>query len=126
MLDTGDDVIAKNMQLIAGRTAQAYNQRKSRKGAFWEDRYHATAVQADEHLARCLLYMDRNMVRAGAVAHPREWPVSSYSELIQPPQRYAITDHAKLMELLGIKRLGDLQHASDHFPVASPVQMKHF
>jgi putative transposase len=32
------------MQLIAGRTGQAYNNRKKRKGAFWEDRYHATAV----------------------------------------------------------------------------------
>ncbi|VAW65049.1 Transposase and inactivated derivatives [hydrothermal vent metagenome] len=32
------------MQLIAGRTAQEYNQRKNRKGAFWEDRYHATAI----------------------------------------------------------------------------------
>jgi putative transposase len=30
------------MQLIAGRTAQEYNRRKNRQGAFWEDRYHAT------------------------------------------------------------------------------------
>jgi putative transposase len=28
--DTGPDVIAKSMQLIAGRTAQDYNQRKNR------------------------------------------------------------------------------------------------
>jgi hypothetical protein len=27
--------------LIAGRTGQEFNQRKSRKGAYWEDRYHA-------------------------------------------------------------------------------------
>jgi hypothetical protein len=33
------------MQLIAGRTAQEYNQRKARGGAFWEDRYHATAIE---------------------------------------------------------------------------------
>jgi len=32
------------MQLIAGRTAQQYNRRKTRNGAFWKDRYHATAV----------------------------------------------------------------------------------
>ena len=36
--DTGSDVIAQSMQLIAGRTAQEYNQRKGREGAFWEDR----------------------------------------------------------------------------------------
>jgi len=43
--DTGGEAIAQSMQLIAGRTAQEYNQRKNRHGAFWEDRYHATAVQ---------------------------------------------------------------------------------
>jgi hypothetical protein len=38
--DTGANVIANSMQLIAGRTAQEYNRRKARHGAFWEDRYH--------------------------------------------------------------------------------------
>ena len=44
------DTIPKSIQLIAGRTGQEYNQRKNRKGAFWEDRYHETAVALDEHL----------------------------------------------------------------------------
>jgi REP-associated tyrosine transposase len=62
--DTGPGVIGESMQLIAGRTAQEYNQRKGRQGAFWEDRYHATAVEADEHLRRFLVCIDLNMVRA--------------------------------------------------------------
>ena len=45
------------MQLIAGRTAQEYNHRKHRQGAFWEDRDHATAIEADERLHRCLIYI---------------------------------------------------------------------
>ncbi len=47
LLVVGDgkrDVIPKSIKLIAGRTGQEYNQ-KNRKGAFWEDRYHATAVE---------------------------------------------------------------------------------
>ena len=73
--DIGDrDVIPNSIQLIAGRTGQEYNQRKNRKGAYWEDRYHATAVETDNHLIQCLLYMDLNMVRAGVVHHPSEWP----------------------------------------------------
>jgi putative transposase len=68
--DTGQDVIAQSMQLIAGRTAQEYNERKGRHGVFWEDRYHATAIEANEHLHRCLVYIDLNMVRAGVVNHP--------------------------------------------------------
>lgn len=64
------ETLPKTIQMIAGRTAQEYNIRKKRKGAFWEDRYHATAVQDDNHLIRCLVYIDLNMVRAGVVRHP--------------------------------------------------------
>jgi putative transposase len=73
VVESGKDIIPRSIQLIAGRTAQEYNQRKKRKGAFWEDRYHATAIQTDRHLIRCLVYIDLNMVRAGAVTHPSEW-----------------------------------------------------
>ena len=64
--DAAPNVISQSIQLIAGRTGRDYNQRKARKGAYWEDRYHATAVEADEHLRRCLVYIDLNMVRASA------------------------------------------------------------
>src|SRR5438094_6053951 len=70
VIDTGPKVIADSMQLIAGRSGQEYNQRKERLGAFWEDRYHATAIAADEHLYRCLVYIDLNMVRAGWLRIP--------------------------------------------------------
>lgn len=53
------DVIPKSIQLIAGRTDQEYNQRKKRN-AFWEDRYHATAVESGIHLSQCLVYIDLN------------------------------------------------------------------
>ncbi len=44
--DDGDhNVIPQSIGLIAGRTAQEYKQRKNRKGAFWEDRYHSIAIE---------------------------------------------------------------------------------
>jgi putative transposase len=55
------------IQLVAGRTGQEYNARKKRKGAYWEDRYHATAIESGTYLQRCLVYVDLNMVRAGVV-----------------------------------------------------------
>ena len=70
--DTGPGVIANSIQLTAGRTGQEYNQRKARHWAFWEDRYHATAIEADEHLKSYLVYIDLNMVRAGVVRHPSQ------------------------------------------------------
>jgi putative transposase len=61
------ETIPKSVHVLAGRTGQQYNQRKNRKGAFGEDRYHATAIEAGEHLLRCIVYVDLNMVRAGVV-----------------------------------------------------------
>ena len=100
--DKGEGVIPKSIQLIAGRTAQDYNRRKKRKGAFWEDRYHATAVQADTHCVQCMLYIDLNMVRAGVVEHPSKWDLCGYNEIQSPPQRYSIIDRKRLRELVGV------------------------
>jgi len=69
------------MQLIAGRTGQEYNRRKYRNGAFWEDRYHATAVEKEQYLIQCMIYIDLNIVRAGIVNHPSKWPWTGYNEL---------------------------------------------
>jgi REP-associated tyrosine transposase len=99
------------MQLIAGRTAQEYNQRKNRHGAFWEDRYHATAIQADEHLHRCIIYIDLNMVRAGVMNYPGEWKESGFTEIHKPPKRYVIIDLRSLSELSGFADLRDFQRA---------------
>lgn len=109
--DTGPHVIAHSLQLVAGRTAQAYNQRKRRNGAFWEDRYHATAVQTDRALVRCVTYIDLNMVRAGVVSHPSQWAASGYSELQALPQRYRIVNVPVLMALLGFDDVTSMQTA---------------
>ena len=81
----GGEVVPESIQLSAGRTAQQYNRRKSRKGAFWEDRDHAKAIQRDRHLVHCIVYMDLNMVRAGVVKHPSEWPHGGYGEIQNAP-----------------------------------------
>ena len=107
--DTGDHVIPRSMQLLAGRVAQEYNQRKSRKGAFWEDRYFATAVATDRHLIQCLVYIDLNMVRADAVLHPSQWVVSGYREIQRPPERYRIIDFGALCQLTSSSDRNELQ-----------------
>ena len=109
--DSGPNVIADSMQLIAGRTGQEYNQRKARHGAFWEDRYHATAIGTDEHLHRCLVYIDLNMVRAGAVAHPGDWANGGYREIQNPPTRYGVIDLRQLSALCGFAEVANFQQA---------------
>lgn len=101
VIDSEMDVIAKSLQLVEGRVAQEFNNRKDRKGSFWEDRYHATAVEQNEHLIRCLIYIDLNMVRAGVVNHPSEWEFCGYNEIQKPPERYSVIDRLGLQHLCG-------------------------
>jgi len=109
--DDGDrQVIPNSMHLVAGRTGQEYNQRKDRKGAYWEDRYHATAVEGGEHLARCMVYIDTNMVRAGVVDHPSMWPFSGYNEIQEPRRKNVLIDYEKLKGLLGAESYEQLKN----------------
>jgi len=105
VVDTEKDCIAKSFQLIAGRVAQEYNNRKNRKGSFWEDRYHATAIMEDRYLLQCLVYVELNMVRAGVVKHPSEYSFCGFNEIINQPKRYTVIDLEKLKNLCGFTSL---------------------
>ena len=109
--DKGRDVIPDSIKLIAGRTGQEFNQRKARKGAYWEDRYHATAVEDGDHLLQCIVYIDMNMVRAGVVKHPSEWPFSGYNEIQQPKRKNVLINYNRLKELLGFDTYDRVQMA---------------
>jgi len=99
--DSERDTIPRSIQLVAGRTGQEYNERKRRKGAFWEDRYHATAVETGEHLLKCLVYIDLNMVRAGVVDHPSKWDFGGYKEIQEARRKCILVNYEKLAELTG-------------------------
>jgi putative transposase len=99
--DSEQRFIPQAIGLIAGRTAQEYNNRKHRTGAFWEDRYPSTAIESGEHLLRCLVYIDLNMVRAGVVDHPSKWPHGGFNEIQFPRRKNIIIAYERLMELAG-------------------------
>ena len=135
------EIIQNSIQFIAGRVAQEYNQRKNRKGAFWQDRYHATAIESGDHLWQCLVYVDLNMARAGVVKHPDQWSWSGYNEIQRPRKRYRIIDHARLQQLLNVdsneqfakthrqwvnSKLAGLQRRQPHFSQSIAVGSKEF
>lgn len=106
---TSETSIPEFMQLLQSRTAQEYNNRKKRKGAFWEDRYHATAIDSDVYLMNCMTYINMNMVRAGVVKHPIEWKESGYFEILFPKKRYNIIDYDVLLNELCLNSRVELQ-----------------
>jgi putative transposase len=60
--DKERNVIPDSIKLTAGKTGQEFNHQKGRKGAYWEDRYHATAIEGGEPLIQCTVHIDLNMV----------------------------------------------------------------
>lgn len=108
---TGDESIARALQLVQGRTAQDYNRRHGRRGAFWQDRYHAVAVDSERYLWACLVYIDLNMVRAGVVAHPRDWACCGYNDLQHPRSRDQVVELELLAEMTGCASVRALQTA---------------
>jgi putative transposase len=54
--DTGANVIADSMELIAGRSGQEYNQRKGCHGAFWEDGYVLSAISEAQRSLACFAF----------------------------------------------------------------------
>jgi putative transposase len=89
------------MQRVQGQFAGDYNRRRRRSGAFWNNRYHCTMVESGRHLWNCATYIDLNMVRAGAVKHPREWRWCGYDELTGRRKRYRLLDRDAIAQYLG-------------------------
>ena len=51
------------------------------------------------------------MVRAGVLKHPAEWPFCGYNEIQNPRQRYALIDYDRLIPLLQMNDIGELQES---------------
>ena len=51
---------------------------------------------------RCMAYIELNMVRAGAVKHPKDWEFCGYNEILDPPGRYQLIDRNALLSCCGI------------------------
>lgn len=89
------------MRSLSSKVAASFNKQTGRLGSFWERRYHATAVESGEHLVRCSLYLDANMVRAGVVKHPSEWKYCGYHEIVMAKRQYKIVNLSVFSGLAG-------------------------
>lgn len=82
---TDAESINKTFQSASRKYMQYFNYTYRRTGTLWEGRYRATVVDSKRYLLGIMRYIELNPVRAGLVAHPREYPRSSH-------RRYAYGD----------------------------------
>ncbi|OGS81730.1 MAG: transposase [Gallionellales bacterium GWA2_59_43] len=84
------------MKLLGQRYVQYVNRVYRRSGTLWEGRFRSCLVQEEDYLLGCQRYIELNPVRANMVAHPAEYPWSSYranaqgeaNALVQPHRLY--------------------------------------
>ena len=71
--------ISKVFQSVGRRYVQYFNYTHKRSGTLWEGRYRSTVVDTETYLLTLMRYIELNPVRAGLVAHPRDYAWSSYA-----------------------------------------------
>jgi putative transposase len=75
---TLEDSISKTFQSAGRKYVQYFNFTHKRSGTLWEGRYRATVVDTESYLLKLMRYIEMNPVRAGMVAHPRDYKWSSH------------------------------------------------
>jgi len=78
VIETTERNLPDAMHFVNGVFAQASNRRHGRTGHLLEGRYRSVVVDNDIHLWNANLYVVLNPVAAGLVAHPADWPWSSF------------------------------------------------
>jgi putative transposase len=78
VLMTPDADLSAAIKHLNSVYAQWWNYRHQRCGHVFQGRFRAQIVQQDRYLLVVCRYVVLNPVRAGLVAHPREWRWSSY------------------------------------------------
>jgi len=70
--------LGRFMQSVGRRYVRYVNETYRRTGTLWEGRFKSATVGRDEYLIACSRYIELNPVRAGMVAHPKDYRWSSY------------------------------------------------
>lgn len=94
VIETPDGNLSKGMRQLNGVYTQASNRRHGRLGHLFQGRYKAILVDGDAYLLELSRYVVLNPVRAGMVAHPRDWRWSSYLDMVgeRSPPAWLTTD----------------------------------
>jgi putative transposase len=72
------DGTSRLMKQLGQRYVQYVNRTYRRSGTLWEGRFRSCLIEAESYLLTCQRYIELNPVRAGMVAHPADYPWSSY------------------------------------------------
>ncbi|MDH3380271.1 MAG: transposase, partial [Gammaproteobacteria bacterium] len=85
--------IGRTFQHLGRHYVGYINCRQGRTGTLWEGRYKASVIDSESYLLSCYRYIELNPVRAEMVAHPRDYPWSSYRANAEGEGEHVIVPH---------------------------------
>lgn len=94
-----EDGLGKVMQMLGRYYVQYFNYTYQRTGTLWEGRYKATLIDSEAYLLTCMRYIELNPVRANMVAHPSDYPWSSYSFNALGQSNKLLSSHLEYLHL---------------------------
>ena len=87
------------MKHLGQRYVQTINRTYRRSGTLWEGRFRSCLAQSEEYVLACYRYIEMNPVRAGMVAHPRDYRWSSYRANGEAANDALISFHEEYLRL---------------------------
>jgi putative transposase len=87
------------MQQLGSSYARHVNQQYSRTGTLWEGRFRSSPVDSDYYCLACYRYIELNPVRAGIVAHPKDYRWTSYHENVGQRALSIVAPHASFLAI---------------------------
>ena len=96
--------LSSGFRRLNSRYARWFNSNHSRRGAFWQRRFHDTLVETDSHLLELQRYLAYNAPRANLVDAPEDWPYCHYGSLIGVHGPDPYVDENEILALMGRDR----------------------
>jgi putative transposase len=93
--------VSRAMRRLGQRYVQHFNRAHGRTGAMWEGRFKSIPVDSHLYLLKCQRYIEQNPTRAGLVAHPRDYPWSSYRYNADRWPSTLVKPHSLYLEMIG-------------------------
>jgi putative transposase len=93
------DGLARLMKSLNQRYVSYINRCQQRTGTLWEGRFKSCLILDQDYFLTCMRYIELNPVRAGMVAHPREYRWSSYRTNAEGSENSLIAPHAHYLSL---------------------------
>jgi DNA-binding XRE family transcriptional regulator len=98
LVETPEGNLSAGMRDLNGLYTQFFNKQNKTVGHVFQGRYHTFLIEKDGYYLNVARYIVLNPVRAQLVDHPRDWPWSSYQDMLAIKQRYRFFQPKRLLD----------------------------